>query len=58
MNVLGEIERRFGQVNSTLFRQVNRVGDWWQLPTPVALLNLRALRDDLRDSNLHDGRSR
>lgn len=54
MNVLGEIEKRFGQVNSTVFRQVNRVTDWWNLPTPVALLNMRGLRDDLRTSNLHD----
>ena len=54
MNVLGEIEKRFGQVNSLAFRQVNRVTDWWHLPTPVALLNLRGLRDDLRTSNLHD----
>lgn len=54
MNILGEVEKRFGQVNSTVFRQVNRVTDWWNLPTPVALLNLRGLRDDLRTSNLHD----
>ena len=57
MNVLGEIEKRFGQVNSTVFRQVNRVTDWWHLPTPVALLNLRGLRDDLRESNLYDTRA-
>ena len=49
MNIIGEVEKRFGQVNSTVFRQVNRVTDWWNLPTPVALLNLRGLRDDLRD---------
>ena len=54
MNIIGEVEKRFGQVNSTVFRQVNRVTDWWNLPTPVALLNLRGLRDDLRTSNLHD----
>jgi hypothetical protein len=57
VNVLDEIERGFGKVNSTVFRQVNRVRDWWDLPTPVALLNLRALRDDLRDSNLYDTRA-
>ncbi len=56
MNVLGEIEKRFGQVNSTVFHQVNRVTDWWNLPTPIALLNLRGLRDDLREENLHDTR--
>ncbi|MEA2346554.1 MAG: hypothetical protein QOG62_341 [Thermoleophilaceae bacterium] len=47
-------ETTFGKVNSTVFRQVNRVTDWWNLPTPVALMNLRALRDDLRESNLID----
>jgi hypothetical protein len=54
VGILDGIEKGFGQVNSTLFRQVNRVSDWWHLPTPVALLNLRALRDDLREENLHD----
>ena len=54
MSIMGEVEKRFGQVNSLAFRQVNRVTDWWHLPTPVALLNLRGLRDDLRESNLHD----
>ena len=57
MNVLDEIEKGFGRVNSTVFRQVNRVRDWWDLPTPVALLNLRAFRDDLRESNLYDTRA-
>ena len=32
MNIIGEVEKRFGQVNSTVFRQVNRVTDWWQPP--------------------------
>ena len=57
MDVLGTIEKGFGKVNSTVFRQVNRVSDWWHLPTPVALLNLRAFRDDLRESNLYDTRA-
>ena len=56
MNVMGTIEKGFGKVNATVFRQVNRVTDWWNLPTPVALLNLRGLRDDLRESNLFDTR--
>jgi Animal haem peroxidase len=56
MNVMGTIEKGFGKVNSTVFRQVNRVTDWWHLPTPIALLNLRGLRDDLRESNLFDTR--
>jgi Animal haem peroxidase len=56
MDVMGTIEKGFGKVNATVFRQVNRVTDWWHLPTPVALLNLRGLRDDLRESNLFDTR--
>ena len=57
MDVLGTIEKGFGKVNSTVFRQVNRVTDWWNLPTPLGLLNLRGLRDDLRESNLFDTRA-
>jgi hypothetical protein len=51
------IERGFSEVNSTAFRQVNRVRDWWQLPLPAALLNLRAYRDDMRQMNLYDTRA-
>jgi Animal haem peroxidase len=54
MDVMGTIEGAFSRVNSTVFRQVNRAADWWQLPTPVGLLNLRAFRDDLRKLNLYD----
>lgn len=69
MDVLGELERRagrvneialeqldksFGRVNSTVFRQVNRVVPWFALPRVPGLLNLRALRDDLRELNLYD----
>jgi hypothetical protein len=57
MGLMDPIEKGFGKVNSTVFRQVNRVTDWWNLPTPVALLNLRGLRDDLRESNLFDTRA-
>ncbi len=57
MGLMGPVETVFGKVNSTVFRQVNRVTDWWNLPTPVALLNLRGLRDDLRESNLFDTRA-
>src|SRR5439155_26023724 len=56
MGVMDPVERVFGAVNATVFRQVNRARDWWDLPTPVALLNLRAHRDDLRSSNLYDTR--
>ncbi|MGH2951900.1 MAG: peroxidase family protein, partial [Solirubrobacterales bacterium] len=54
MDVMGTIEGAFSRVNSTVFRQVNRAREWWQLPTPVGLLNLRAYRDDLRQLNLFD----
>ena len=40
MDVMGTIEKGFGKVNATVFRQVNRVTNWWDLPTPIALLNL------------------
>ena len=51
MDLMGTIEGAFSRVNATVFRQVNRATDWWNLPTPVALLNLRAHRDDLRERN-------
>jgi hypothetical protein len=56
VGLLDLIERGFSEVNSTAFRQVNRVRDWWQLPLPAALLNLRAYRDDMRQMNLYDTR--
>jgi hypothetical protein len=45
------------RANSALFSRVNRARDWWQLPKPLALLNLRAFRDDLREYNLYDTRA-
>ncbi len=51
------LEKGFGDVNSRVFRQVNRARDWWELPLPAALLNLRAYRDDLRNYNLYDTRT-
>ncbi|GLZ76068.1 putative peroxidase [Actinorhabdospora filicis] len=39
---------------SGVFRRINRRYDWHQLPLPAALLNLDALRVDLRRENLHD----
>jgi Animal haem peroxidase len=44
------------RVNSVVFSQINRAREWWQLPKPLALLNLRAFRDDLREFNLYDTR--
>ena len=35
MDLMGTIEGTFSKVNSTVFRQVNRATDWWNLPTPV-----------------------
>ncbi len=57
MDVMGTIEGAFSRVNSTVFRQVNRAAEWWDLPTPLGLLNLRAFRDDLRERNLFDTES-
>ena len=57
MGVMDQIEKGFGRVNQVVFRQVNRARDWWELPLPVALLNLRAYRDDLREYNLYDTRA-
>ena len=41
------------KANSMLFEQVNRVVPWHELPRPLALLNLRAFRDELREMNLY-----
>jgi Animal haem peroxidase len=57
MSVLDLLEKGFGSVNSAVFKQVNRAREWWQLPTPLGLLNLRAYRDDLRHWNLYDTRA-
>jgi hypothetical protein len=43
-------------VNSTVWRQVNKVVDWHSLPKPLATLNLLGFREDLRHSNLYDTR--
>ena len=58
MSMLDSIERGFSTVNSQVFKRVNRTRDWWHLPNVVALLNLRALRDDLRQFNLYDTNGR
>ena len=57
MGLLDLVERGVGEVNSAAFRQVNRVREWWELPLPAALLNLRAYRDELREFNLYDTRA-
>ena len=42
------------RANAMFFNQVNRVREWHELPRPLALLNLRAFRDELREMNLYD----
>ncbi|MFJ9641787.1 peroxidase family protein [Streptomyces sp. NPDC101206] len=42
------------RLGSAAFARVNRTRAWHELPQPLALLNLRVLRDDLRRRNLHD----
>src|SRR5919198_4402185 len=54
MGIMNTVEKGFSRVNSTVFKGVNRAREWWELPTPMALLNLRAYRDDLRQFNLYD----
>jgi hypothetical protein len=54
VSIKDRIEDGFGRVNSAVFRRVNDRTEWWHLPVPLGLLNLRALRDDLRQSNLYD----
>jgi hypothetical protein len=44
------------ELNKQLWRRVNSVREWHQLPVPLALLNLRAFRDELRELNLYDTR--
>jgi len=41
------------KANSIFFEQLNKVVPWHELPRPLALLNLRAFREDLRAMNLY-----
>src|SRR6266540_3591011 len=45
------------RANAALWSRINRSRDWWEFPRPLALLNLRALRDELREYNLYDTRA-
>ena len=56
MGIMDSIEKGFSRVNSAAFKRVNNARDWWELPKPLALLNLRAYRDDMRQRNLYDTR--
>ncbi|MGI8726233.1 MAG: peroxidase family protein [Solirubrobacterales bacterium] len=63
MGLVDRIEKRveagFGKINSAVFRRINTgTGKhWYEFPTLVGLLNLRAYRDDLRQGNLYDTRT-
>ncbi len=48
------IRRPLRKANAMFFGQVNKVVDWHKLPLPLALLNLRAFRDEMREANLYD----
>ena len=48
------MNQRLVKANEAIWHQVNRVREWHTLPLPLALLNLRAFRDDLRETNLYD----
>jgi hypothetical protein len=54
MSVMDSIEKGFSRVNSRIFKRVNQTREWWDLPLPLGLLNLRAFRDDMRQKNLYD----
>src|SRR2546423_2522372 len=57
MSFMDSIEKGFSRVNSAAFKRVNSARNWWELPKPLALLNLRAFRDELRSYNLYDTRA-
>ena len=44
----------FSRVNQAIFKVINRLVPWHKLPTPLALANFIALRDELREKNLYD----
>src|SRR5215216_2729752 len=41
------------RANSAFWSRINTAREWYDLPTPLGLLNLRAFRDDLRQLNLY-----
>jgi len=44
----------FARANVALWQRVNKTREWHKMPLPLALLNLRAFRDKLRELNLYD----
>src|SRR2546423_991957 len=45
------------RARSAFWARVNRNRNWWEMPRPLALLNLRSFRNELRDLNLYDTRA-
>ena len=45
------------RARSAFWGRVNRSRNWWEMPRPLALLNLRSFRNELRDLNLYDTRA-
>ncbi len=48
------MNQRLVKANEAIWHQVNRFREWHTLPRPLAALNLRAFRDELREANLYD----
>ena len=44
----------FSRASSAVFRRVNRVREWHELPNTLAALNLRTYREEMRELNLYD----
>ncbi len=44
----------FSRASSAVFKRVNRVREWHELPNTLAALNLRTYREEMRDLNLYD----
>jgi Animal haem peroxidase len=45
------------RARSAFWGRINRSRNWWEMPRPLALLNLRSFRNELRDLNLYDTRA-
>ena len=48
------MNQRLMKANEAIWHQVNKFREWHTLPRPLAALNLRAFRDELREANLYD----
>jgi hypothetical protein len=45
------------RARSAFWSRINRSRQWWEMPRPLALLNLRSFRNELRDLTLYDTRA-